>query len=91
MAPGMGDCDRMELMQTTWPCCSSSMRGRKALVVWGVTREQEAKIREGETDSGSAAIRTIVAFSIYAQTFDLKLTSYEKKELTLIFEIAFLV
>jgi len=31
----MGDWDRMELMHTTWPCCSSSILGRKAFVVWG--------------------------------------------------------
>lgn len=34
MAPGMGDWERMEFIQTTWPCWSSSIRGRKAFVVW---------------------------------------------------------
>lgn len=35
MAPGMADSASTELRHTMWPFCSSSMRGRKALVVCG--------------------------------------------------------
>lgn len=34
----MGERDRIELTQTTWPVCSSSIRGRNAFVVWEMKR-----------------------------------------------------
>lgn len=57
MAPGMGDWDRMEFMQTTWPCCSSSIRGRKAFVVWDEPRKRGQMEEENKDEvKGSVEI-----------------------------------
>lgn len=56
MAPGMGDWDRMEFIHTTWPCCSSSIRGRKAFVVW-IEERIKGRAEVGNRDEAEESVK----------------------------------